>query len=71
MSSPLIGLRVAAVVFGVVAFMQLLRLVTHFEVTFNGHVVPLWPNAIALVVAAGLGAWLWRLSTVAHPGRTH
>ena len=71
MNSTLIGLRVAAAIFAVVAILQLLRLLMQFEITVNGHVVPFWPNAIALVVAAGLSAWMWRLSTVARFGGTH
>jgi hypothetical protein len=70
MNSPLVGLRVAAIVFGVVALLQLMRLVTQFEVTVDGHFVPFWANAIALVVAAGLSAWMWRLSALARIGGT-
>jgi hypothetical protein len=70
MNSTLVGLRVAAVVFGFVALLQLMRLVTQFEVTVDGHIVPFWPNAIALVIAAGLSAWMWRLSAVAQHSRS-
>ena len=51
MYSSIIGLRVASVIFALVALLQLLRLTMQFEVSVNGHLVPLWPNAIALVVA--------------------
>jgi hypothetical protein len=71
MNSPTNGLRVAAAVFAVVALLQLLRLVMQFEITVDGHIVPFWPNAIALIVAAGLSTWMWRLSTVARFGETH
>jgi hypothetical protein len=71
MNNPLIGLRVAAAVFAVVAVLQLARLVTHLDVTVGGHIVPFWPNAIALVAAAGLSAWMWRLSTLARIGGSH
>jgi hypothetical protein len=63
MNSQSVGLRVAAAIFGVIALLQLARLVTRFEVTFGGHVVPYWPNAIALVIAASLSVWMWRLSS--------
>jgi hypothetical protein len=62
MNSQTLGLRIAGVIFGAVAAAQLLRLVIQPEVLVNGHVFPLWPNAVALVVFAGLCAWLWRLS---------
>ncbi len=63
MNAPVVGLRVAAAIFGVVALVQLARLVTRFEVTIGGHVVPYWPNAVALVIAAILSVWMWRLSS--------
>ena len=56
------GLRVAAVVFALVCLMQLVRLLTGFEVNVAGHEVPLWPNAIAFLIAGGLSVWLWALS---------
>ena len=62
MNSPSVGLRVAAVIFGFVALVQLVRLVLRFEVMVEGHSVPLWPNAVAFVMAAGLSFWMWRLS---------
>ena len=61
-NSQTIGLRVASVIFGLVALMQLFRLMSGFEVIVNGHMIPLWPNAIALLVAAGLSCWMWMLS---------
>jgi hypothetical protein len=62
MKSQSLGLRVAGVIFGIVAVAQLLRLVIQPEVLVDGHVFPLWPNAVALVLFAGLCAWLWQLS---------
>ena len=62
MNSQSVGLRVAGVMFGLVALAQLARLVLRFEVLVNGHVVPLWPSALAFVIAAGLSVWMWQLS---------
>ena len=62
MNSQTVGLRVAGVIFGLVALAQLLRLVTQVEVLVAGHPLPLWPNAVALVIAGGLSFWMWRLS---------
>ena len=62
MNSQTIGLRVASVIFGLVALAQLLRLVTQVEVLVGGRSMPLWPNAVAFVVAGGLSFWMWRLS---------
>jgi ABC-type Co2+ transport system permease subunit len=62
MNSQTLGLRVAGVIFGIVALAQLLRLVIQPEVLIDGWVIPLWPNAVALVLFAALCAWLWQLS---------
>ena len=63
MNSSTVGLRVAAAIFAAVALVQLARLVTRFDVMIGGHVVPLWPNAVALLIAASLSVWMWRLSS--------
>jgi len=43
---------------------QLFRLVTRVEVLVAGYYqMPLWPNAVAFVILAGLSVWLWRLSS--------
>lgn len=63
MNSQSTALRVAAAIFAVVALIQLTRLITQFEVTIGGHFIPYWANAVALVVAGTLSAWMWRLSS--------
>jgi hypothetical protein len=62
MNSRILGLRVAGFIFGLVCLAQLLRLLTQVEVLVATHPLPLWPNAVAFVVAAGLCVWMWRLS---------
>jgi hypothetical protein len=62
MNSQIVGLRVAGLIFGLVAVVQLLRLVIQPEVLVAGWLVPLWPNVAALVLFAALCAWMWRLS---------
>ena len=62
MNSQDIGLRVASIVFGVLAVVQLLRLALRPEVLVNGTVIPLWPSIIAVIVLAALCAWLWALT---------
>jgi len=51
---------IAAVVFGLVALAQLLRLVLAWPVVVNGFNIPLWASAIACLVAAGLAVMVWR-----------
>jgi hypothetical protein len=66
LSSQILGLRVASVVFGLVCLLQLVRLLTRFEVLVSGYVMPYWPNAVALVVAGLLSYWMWWLSSRGH-----
>jgi hypothetical protein len=47
-------------VFSLVALLQLLRVVSSWEVTVNGITIPIWASAIAFVVAVGLAVMLWR-----------
>lgn len=51
---------IAAVVFALVALLQLLRFVSGWQVTVNGLTIPIWASAIAFVVAAALAVMLWR-----------
>ena len=62
MNSQILGLRVASAVFGLMSLAQLLRLVIQPEVLVNGHRMPLWPSALAVVILSGLSLWLWKLS---------
>lgn len=64
MNSPMVGLRVASAVFGLVFLGQLARLLLRLKVTVGPCVIPLWCSGVALVVAAVLCVWLWRLSLV-------
>ncbi|MGD9637111.1 MAG: hypothetical protein AB7U97_27765, partial [Pirellulales bacterium] len=60
--SRIVGLRVAACVFALVCFAQLLRLLVRPEVLVAGHLLPLWPSVLAVIVAGALSVWLWKLS---------
>lgn len=62
MKSQVLGLKVAAVLFCLMALAQLGRLIIRPEVLVNGHQMPLWPSALAFLVLGGMGIWLWRLA---------
>jgi hypothetical protein len=62
MNSPKGGLRVAAALFLLVCIVQVGRLVVRPEILVAGHVMPLWPSAVAAAVAGVLAIWMWRLS---------
>jgi hypothetical protein len=62
-NSPKAGLRVASVLFGIFAIGHLLRLINQAQVTVGTHTIPMGLSWIALIVAAILCVWLWRLSS--------
>jgi hypothetical protein len=62
MSAQTMGLRVASVVFGLMAIAQLGRLVLHPEVIVAGYSMPLWPSVLAFIILGGLSLWLWTLA---------
>jgi len=54
--------RIASILLGLVALLQLLRVVNQVEVTVGGSPIPMWPSGIAVVVAGTLSFLLWRES---------
>jgi len=64
MNSPTIGLRVASIIFGIFAIGHLLRLISHAQVTVGSHTIPMGLSWVALIVAAILCIWMWRLSSM-------
>ena len=63
MNSQATGLRVASIVFALFALGHILRLIKHAQVTVGTHQAPMWVSVIALIIAAGLSIWMWRLSS--------
>jgi hypothetical protein len=63
MSSPKTGLRVASIVFALFALGHLLRLINHAQVMVGTHYISMGVSVIALIVAALLSIWMWRLSS--------
>jgi len=51
---------IAAVVFSLIALMQLLRFILRWEITVNAVIVPVWVSGIAFLIAGGLAVMLWR-----------
>jgi hypothetical protein len=62
MNSQILGLKVAAFVFGLFCLAQLLRLALRAEVLVAGNQLPLWPSGLAAVILGGLSLWMWKLS---------
>jgi hypothetical protein len=63
MKPQIMGLRVASIVFGLMMLAQLARLLLRPEVIIQGHLLPLWPSALAVLFLGILCVWLWSLST--------
>ncbi|MBL7138119.1 MAG: hypothetical protein ISS17_05055 [Bacteroidales bacterium] len=55
-------LRITGAIFGVVAIIHLLRIITGVQVLIDGWLLPVWVNWMGLVATAFLFIWLWRLS---------
>lgn len=71
MNSPVIGLRVASVIFGLAGVAHLIRLLAEMEIVIAGHHLPMWLSGVAVVVAGILCGWLWKLTLPAKtPGGT-
>ncbi len=56
------GLKVAGILFALIALLHLIRLITKFEVTFAGWNVQLWLSSALLVVAGALSVWFLLLA---------
>jgi hypothetical protein len=46
--------RLAAVIFAIIALLQLLRAITGFEIVVGGETMPVWPSWIVAIVAGFL-----------------
>jgi hypothetical protein len=53
---------VAILMFVLVAFLHLLRLVLGWRVVINEVVIPMWASVAGIFIAGGLAALLWRES---------
>jgi hypothetical protein len=52
--------QISALVLGLVALMQLVRVILGWSVVINGFAIPLWLSAIACLFAAVLAVMVWR-----------
>jgi hypothetical protein len=63
MNSQRFGLRVASAFFALFAVAHVIRLVKQAHVTIGPHQIPMSLSVVALIIAAILSIWLWRLSS--------
>jgi hypothetical protein len=64
MNSQETGLRVASIFFGIFAIGHLVRLIKQAQVTVGTLTIPMGVSWVALIIAAILCVWLWRLSNL-------
>jgi uncharacterized membrane protein YecN with MAPEG domain len=57
------GLRVASIIFAIFAIGHLIRLINQISVQVGSHQIPMGASWVALIIAAILCIWLWRLSS--------
>jgi Flp pilus assembly protein TadB len=65
MNSQRNGLRIASVIFAIIAIGHAVRLFKHAKVMVATHVIPIEVSWVALIIAALLSIWMWRLSSSA------
>ncbi|HEU0275135.1 MAG TPA: hypothetical protein VFQ83_11465 [Candidatus Udaeobacter sp.] len=63
MNSQRTGLRVASVLFGIFAIGHLLRLINQIPVQVGNNQIPMGLSWVALIIAAVLSIWFWRLAS--------
>jgi hypothetical protein len=65
MKSQIFGLWAAGTAFALVCLGHLLRIITQGDVLIAGRQIPVWVNAVGVLIAGGLSLWMWRLSACA------
>ncbi len=65
MNSPVVALRIASAVFGVMALVHVIRIIVAATVTLGGYPIGRRWSAVAIVLLAALCIWLWRVASAA------
>jgi len=60
------ALRVAGIIFFVVAIMHLLRVILKVEVLIAGYVLPIWLSVLGFIVPLALSLWMFKISSDRH-----
>ncbi len=63
MNARTFGLRLAGTIFGLVAILHLLRVVTNIPVIIGDWLMPVWVNLLGLIVTAAFSFWLFLVSS--------
>jgi hypothetical protein len=62
MNPEITGLRVAGMVFALMALVQIARLIVQPEILVAGSALPLWPSMLAVVILVVLSVWMFSLA---------
>ena len=62
MNSPIVALRTASILAGLIGLGHLVRLLVQVDVVIGTREFPLWLSGVAVIVAAVLSWWFWRVS---------
>ena len=54
--------QIAAIIFGIIGLLHLLRLIINFPVVLGNYELPIWLSGVGLVVAMVLCIGLWKES---------
>ena len=64
MHSEIAALRVASVIFAIVALGHLLRVLNHARILIGTYEVPMGLSWLGLIIAGALCIWMWRASSM-------
>lgn len=54
----------ALIIFSLVAFMHLLRLIFKVEVIIGGKIIPFWVSVLGVIIPLSLAIWIVRTITI-------
>lgn len=62
MTNHRFGLRIAGVIFALIAIVHVIRLIVGIQIRIGDQGIPMWPSVVAAVVFGILALWFWRLA---------
>ncbi len=51
---------ITVILFALLSFMHLLRLVLGWDISIAGTVIPMWASVLGVLISTGLALMLWR-----------
>ncbi len=63
MKTKIFALRIAGTIFGIVAVVHLLRIITGASLIVAECAIPIWVNILGFIATGYLCGWFWWLTT--------